>query len=266
MFQHIILTRFNLATPGREFSLRTQPDWLEHRFGLFERYCLPSFAAQTETNFRWILFFDEGTPDVFRRRIETLQQEVPFVAYFTGLFDSGGWARSVHEKFPSDEPLLLTTRIDNDDALPRDFVARLHQAVADKDHALGTYNFRNGLIRKGRHLYALQHESNAFFSLLEQAGPDIRTASSIAHMEIAADGPVHQIDGTPGWMQIVHERNVSNKIRGQLCDPAEARDLFAGGAGQDLDAPPRLQRLLDAAAQAPVRRIRDRLMTALRHR
>ena len=93
-FTHVIQTRFNLATPGRELAIRTQPGWLLERFQLFELWCLPSVAAQTSRNFTWLIYFDEGTPEVFRKRIANLQRVFPFVPVFTGLFPGDGWARS----------------------------------------------------------------------------------------------------------------------------------------------------------------------------
>ncbi len=50
-FTHLILTRFNLATPGRESAIRNRPGWLAERFDLFERICLPSVASQTCRDF-----------------------------------------------------------------------------------------------------------------------------------------------------------------------------------------------------------------------
>ncbi|MBP0576017.1 hypothetical protein J8J27_35390, partial [Mycobacterium tuberculosis] len=55
-------------------------------FDLFRTYCLPSVAAQTRQDFEWVIFFDEQTPDEFRRQIAELQAVYPFRAEFTGLF------------------------------------------------------------------------------------------------------------------------------------------------------------------------------------
>lgn len=47
--QHFILTRFNLLLWDKakdDRKVRTIK-WLEHRFSLFERYCLPSVKNQT---------------------------------------------------------------------------------------------------------------------------------------------------------------------------------------------------------------------------
>jgi len=264
MFNHVVMTRFNLATPGRELALRTAHDWLSHRFGLFENYCLPAMIEQTSRNFNWIIYFDENTPDEFRHRVEINQKKFPFVAYYTGLFEAEGWARSIRECFPSDEPLLLSTRLDNDDALARDFVSRLQTAIAEQGFTHGAYNFRNGLIRKKHRVYAHRHTSNAFFSLLEPNGQGILTASSLKHMDISNKIAVHQIEGPPAWMQIVHERNVSNKVRGWLLAPEPIKGRFAGAAVDGL-TPFSFPRLVwENLVLGPIRASRDLIASTLR--
>ena len=92
-FVHVILTRFNLATPGRESALRNQPGWLAGRFELFERYCLPTLAAQSASpaRFRWIVYFDDGTPEPFRARIEACRRVADFHPFFTPMFPGEQW-------------------------------------------------------------------------------------------------------------------------------------------------------------------------------
>lgn len=263
-FTHFFMTRFNMATPGREFAIRTQPGWLDYRFDLFERFCAPSLAAQTNTHFRWILYFDEATPAPHRAHIETLRQRYGFHPYYTGLFAAEGWSRSLRETFAPETDLVLTTRLDSDDALASDFVARLHAAVAGAQETAGAYNFTEGLIRRDGALYAIRHPSNAFFSWLSPNDADLRTAPSIHHMTIADEGPVVQIGGDPAWMQIVHESNVSNRVRGWRVPAARAGARFKGAAGAGLAAAPAAAVALENLCLAPLRMARDRLAETLR--
>ena len=128
-FVHVILTRFNLATPGRESAIRNQPGWLAGRFELFERYCLPTLAAQRGVSaggFRWIVYFDDGTPEPFRARIEACRRVADFHPFFTPIFPGEQWgisARAVLAAEGRAAPWLLSTRLDNDDGLAVDFVA-----------------------------------------------------------------------------------------------------------------------------------------------
>ena len=88
-FEHLIITRFNLNLYARDkhaAPTRTER-WLEHRFEIFERYCLPSVAAQTNPNFRWLCLFDAATPAAYRRRIGGSQSVCP---QFRAVFYSAG--------------------------------------------------------------------------------------------------------------------------------------------------------------------------------
>lgn len=259
-FHHVIMTRFNLATPGRESALRNRPGWLAERFDLFERYCLPSVAAQTERRFHWIVYFDADTPEPFRARIEACRAVQPFTPYFTPLFPAEGWPRSVRETLDAPAPWLLTTRLDNDDALAADFVARLRAAALEAPLRRGALNFTNGYIMAGGRLYAHSHPSNAFASWLEPWDEAMRTAPSIAHMEFAEHGPVRQIGGAAAWMQIVHGGNVSNKVRGRLTAPDAARGRFPDAAVKEAANPGLIERLVENGLKAPLRAVRDRVL------
>lgn len=260
-FEHFVMTRFNIASPGREAAIRTQPGWLAGRFDLFERFCLPSVLAQTSRAFRWIIYFDRDTPEPFRERIGRLARDGAFVPYFTPLFPADGWRRSIIETFAPTAEVVVTTRLDNDDALARDFVARLHDAVAARGHATGSYNFEYGLVRQGAALYRIRHPSNAFFSRVEPNGPDLRPAPSIQHMRIREMGAVFQIGGAPAWMQVIHDTNVSNRIRGsRVSDPAVAA-RFAGAAGEGLAPVGPARALAENLTLGTLRRIRDGLST-----
>ena len=70
---------FNLNLYAQDkHDLPTRTDrWLEHRFEVFERYCLPSVAAQTSGNFTWLCLFDAATPESCRRRIEGYKARCP---------------------------------------------------------------------------------------------------------------------------------------------------------------------------------------------
>ncbi|HVH03085.1 MAG TPA: glycosyltransferase, partial [Amaricoccus sp.] len=237
-FRHVILTRFNLATPGRESAIRNQPGWLAGRFELFERYCLPTLAAQTVRDFRWIVYFDEATPAPFRARIEACRRVADFHPYFTPIFPGERWGVSVRGILGAEGgavPWLLSTRLDNDDGLAVDFVARVQAAVAGFGAPRrAAFNVTNGYVFDGRRAYALGHPSNAFASLLEP-WEAARTVSDVQHMRLAEEGPVVQVAGPGGWLQVVHGGNVSNKIRGRRVPPGELAGRFPPAI--DLGAP-----------------------------
>ena len=264
-YEHVLMTRFNLATPGRESAIRNRPGWLAERFALFERYCLPSVAEQTSRRFHWVIYFDDATPPEFRDRIAACQRQFPFIPYFTGLFPASGWPRSIRETFDFAPDHLLTTRLDNDDALALDHVERVQAAVEAAGCAPGGYNFTNGFILGRGRLYRLAHRSNAFFSYLAPYGAEVVTAPSIQHMDLARHGTVRQIGGAGGWMQIVHGGNVSNKIRGRRIAAREIDGAFPPTLVAEVTPVGAPALWADAALSGSLRGLRDTAL-ALRHR
>lgn len=78
-FEHYIITRFNLPVfrpklNGTEMSSACDEQYLEYRFKLFERYCMPSIKNQTCQNFKWLVLMDARTPDRFKRRLQELHE------------------------------------------------------------------------------------------------------------------------------------------------------------------------------------------------
>lgn len=263
-FTHVIMTRFNVERPKRHDPMRLDPDWLAGRFDLFEKYCLPSVAAQTAKNFTWMIYFDAGTPQPLRDRIEACRRVFPFVAYYGGTVSANFWPRSVEETLAEKTPWLLTTRFDNDDALAGDFVARLQAGVARDEPQRGSWNFPQGFVLEGGKLYALTHMANPFASWLEPWGEKTRTAISINHLKMTRVAPVIQVGGGTAWLQVVHGGNVSNKVRGRRVPPAEAAGRFPASALADLREASGLEIALENLVLTPIRSARDTAVSMLR--
>lgn len=271
---HVILTRFNLATPGRESAIRNQPGWLAGRFALFERYCLPTVAAQQGArqgrDFRWIVYFDEATPEPFRARIAACRAVCDFHPYFTPIFPGERWgisARAVLAAEGREAPWLLSTRLDNDDGLAVDFVARVQAAASSVPAGRVAFNVTEGYVFDGARAYAHAHPSNAFASLVEPWA-SARTVSDHQHMHLGETAPIVQVGGPGGWLQVVHGGNVSNKIRGRRVPAAELAGRFP--ARLALGAPASAAAIAaENLFVAPLREARDRaagLVRRLRRR
>lgn len=224
--RHVILTRFNVASPGREHSIRLRQGWLDGRFELFERYCLPSVQMQSNQDFEWIIFFDEQTPEKYRKEISRLQSIFPFKAVYTGLFRM---KEIVPQIFGSDSKSewLLTTRLDSDDVLAVDFAERLRNSLQELRPMV--INFPDGVILsvgETNRLYRTQDDSNPFASLLEPTGDKIKTIWGENHVDIQKLADVVQLQGPPAWLQLVHGANVSNRIKGKRIPLRSEESLF----------------------------------------
>lgn len=255
---HVLLTRFNLPSGGREARIRAGEDWLRRRWGLFERYCAPSVAAQT-VPMRWIVYLDPESPAWLGESL------APYVS--SGLLLPIHRAEVPPEALRSDllrvtggAPVLVTTNLDNDDALAVDFGQRVRAAVTEeKRRAL---YFTRGLIRTDDRAYERTDRVNAFCSVVEPADAPL-TCWVDWHNRLSRHMPVQEVTGAPAWLQVVHGSNVSNRVRGRLTSPGPWVDLFP----QALDDVPRpavgelaLERLL----AGPARSVRDSTRTVLR--
>lgn len=142
--QHFILTRFNLLLWNKDKEkqpVRTLK-WLEHRFELFENYCLPSVKNQTCKEFEWIVLFDSSTPERFKGRIVEWQKKcsqfVPvFVEPSKGRYFAEIFREEVVRRVNGNR--VITTYLDNDDALNIRIVEDLQQRVQSLPN--GTFVF-----------------------------------------------------------------------------------------------------------------------------
>jgi hypothetical protein len=210
-FRHFLLTRFNVRhdpwRADRAGRAVLTEEWLDHRFDLFERFCLPSVAAQTCRDFRWLVFFDPDTPPHARERVERCRSAFPFEAVFT---TDSALIDEVRARAGA-TGTLVTTRLDNDDSLHREALARVQARLPVRE--LSLVNFREGYYAGPSRLVRVRHPCNMFISMLEPAGPEpFRTVWCREHGRLGELGPVHQIDDIPGWMARIHDRNLSNAL------------------------------------------------------
>ena len=260
---NVVITRFNIASPGREAPIRNTPGWLDRRFELFERYCLPSIAAQTVKNFHWLIYFDEGTPAAFRERIESARAQAQFEPRFVGPFTMQMTASDVSALISPSDDLVVTTRLDNDDAVSRDFIERVRLEAARVP--TGTVlNFTNGLALRDGRVYTATDTSNPFTSLVESASGPIKTIWSAQHHKLESEWTLHQIRGLPAWLQVVHGENVSNRIKGCRVSDTAVVDTFALGDGVQIAPAGPVDLALDKLIAAPLRTLREQAFRAIK--
>lgn len=212
----VILTRFNLPSNGAEGVVRAREGWLADRVELFETYCLPSVLAQTEARFRWMIYFDPDSPEWLVKMIRRHSDAGYYVPIFRASVSSAELLADIAGLFESTADELLTTNLDNDDALAMDFVARL-RAEPPPGRATAYY-LTNGLILGSSRVYHHRDRYNAFASMRARWSAPI-TCWADWHNRLHRRVPVVEIGGAPGWLQVVHGRNVSNRIHGRLVSP-----------------------------------------------
>lgn len=222
--QHVVLTRFNCRFGADWTKTAVDPAWLAPRFDLFERYCLPSVLAQQCQAFLWLIFFDAETPEPFASRAAALAHgniRPQFVGTLTGELIR----TAIRKQIADNQTHVITTRLDNDDGLASDFIGRVQAAFVPRDHK-EYLNVTEGFILSDRRLYRWRHPHNAFVSLVEPTAGPIEGVWTVPHTQIARHAPVRQIAGGPGWLQVIHGANVSNKVRGKRSSPEELGPNF----------------------------------------
>ena len=137
--QHVLITRFSYRSigmsrggPRRRSYDALAPSHLQHRVRLFEIAALPSVLAQTLQDFVWVIIIDRNLDLQTRSHLAGLVESRPRTYFheFDQASDLGSSAWLTQYTGPIDPgDYLVTTNLDDDDALPDDFVARLHQAV-----------------------------------------------------------------------------------------------------------------------------------------
>ena len=212
-FTHFVLTRFNaLAGYATHPQRRLDPEWLEARFRLFERFCYPSLCAQS-VPFEWLVFFDAATPGNFLARIDGYKLVTP--VFIDEPLSDDLIARVVAERVSPEATHLITTRIDNDDGFADSYLARVQRCFQGQEKEF--VNFPLGYDWKDGRLYYRVARSNTFISLIERIPSDraqVRTVHCGPHTDLKSIAAVRQVISPPVWEVTVHGGNVVNEVRG----------------------------------------------------
>lgn len=218
--QHFILTRFNVRIWHQDKAgnaVRTD-GWLEHRFGVFEKYCFPSIAHQTCKDFVWLVLFDSMTPDEYKERITGYRALCPqfepvFVEPVNGRYFRHIFRSLVSERVAADR--VLTTYLDNDDALNIHFVEDVRRRAAGLPDGTFIY-YSSGLqyFTEFRQLMRIRYPRNHFVSVVEAGNPS--TVKSIFgygshyYIDRIPGARIEYVEDLPLWCEVIHERNMDN--------------------------------------------------------
>jgi hypothetical protein len=187
---------------------------------LFRQFTFPSLAWQSRMPDAWLVFFDEGTPEATRDEFRQLAAELPLIHIeYCGELTQQLVIERVRRIIAPTADWVLTTRLDNDDALHRRFIETVqsHARPGVREFINPTY----GLILANGRLYRQRDYSSPFITLSEPVS-DCRTVWMDQHTLLARHGPVRQFALPDAWIQVVHGGNLVNQIRGVLISPTDA--------------------------------------------
>lgn len=274
MIQHFILTRFNLRLWNRDksgSSVRTR-EWLEHRFSLFERYCLPSIIGQTCHDFTWIVLFDSQTPDEYKSRVggylKLCPQLVPiYVSPQEGRYFAQIFGDEVRKRVVA-SARVLSTYLDNDDALSVHFVEDIQRRTEKlRDGTFITYNDGYQYFMDYHYVMRIHYPRNHFVSVVEKNDlSQVRTIYGFGSHYYLVKIPgvkIEQVSGARMWCEVIHEKNMGNDA--YFLHAAMEKDGALLQREFSIDVPTEhglflyLFRFLPRYAMTFIRRVRNRL-------
>ncbi len=218
--QHFILTRFNLLLWRQDKGgtpVRTTK-WLDHRFSLFERFCLPSVKGQTCQDFEWIVLVDSKTPEPYMQRLAAYQHDCPqmvlvYVEPKNGYLFAQIFRTEVLQRLQAKR--VITSYLDNDDALNVNYVHDLQQRVTSLSDGTFIY-YADGYQYYTDYQYLMQirYRRNHFVSVVESGNPStlktIYGYGSHYFIHKIKGAKIEHVKALPMWCEIIHDKNVSN--------------------------------------------------------
>lgn len=218
--QHFILTRFNLSLWDKDKLGRKVRsfEWLEHRFSLFEQFCLPSLRKQSCQDFEWIVLFDSKTPNRYKERILEYQRLCPqmipvYVEPENGRYFAKIFRNEVIKRLHASR--VLTTYLDNDDTLNVRFVEDIQQRVSLlSDGTFISYNDGYQFFTDYKYLMRIHYTRNHFISVVEIGdSTKVRTIfgyGSHYYIDKIEGVMIENIKNQYMWCEVIHDKNMGN--------------------------------------------------------
>lgn len=224
------MTRFNIGLYNKNYWSKDKngididpKSWLEHRFKLFDKYCIPSICHQNNKNFIWLVLFDKDTPKEWFDKIWSYKNicsnYVPIFVNNNGHQWSFGGKEIKSYMFDqaskSGHTHIITTRFDNDDGLSNDAIESIQNNIIDKDILF--INMMNGYLYDicNKRFYQASIHSNSFITAIEKVSLVKTIFGWGSHSKLQYNHPEKIINiYTGNWLQIIHDRNMVNKNRG----------------------------------------------------
>jgi len=184
-----LVTRFNSPVKYASENLGINKTWLAHRFLLFENFCLPSVSSQDAKNFHWILLIDERTPVQWVVRLKDGLAKIRPKSTILPVvrFSESDVINEIKKNITDENELVLTTRLDNDDAIARNYLSTVlsvcQSLMPDRNYVI---NFSKGCKLHKSGVYKVKPLFlNPFMSVMSSM-QDLKTCLHQPHKKWAA--------------------------------------------------------------------------------
>lgn len=217
-----VITRFNLHLykKDKENNPVLTDEWLRDRFNLFETYCLPSLKHQTKQSFYWIVLFASDTPANYKEKANEIHRDYsPFLPFFLDDEETKNYneyTKKVIQVLKDDSNLLITIRIDNDDAIKGNFIERAYVFAKQQKVKEHLYTFKHGIQYYASANIAdkVPYSYNHFVIMVDTSynESDFRSVLQYNHGQIHMLGiPYRCVDSDEiMWAEVIHGRNMDN--------------------------------------------------------
>lgn len=218
---HFIITHFHTTHPARNYL--GSEAWLRHRIPIFEKYCLPSVLNQTRRDFTWVLLCSSDSPPWLVHYLQTLPLENKQVVPLDVPATSEAIAPVIADMAAED--LVITTRLDSDDAIANTFVDRTRAVRSQSlpyvvNPLLGLRLTASGLLRAS--------DPGSPFATMFEGRRNVQTVFCESHHDLHLKFDVIQLRDSVTWMQVIHDRNVANVAAGLPTSARRFKGAFPG--------------------------------------
>jgi Putative rhamnosyl transferase len=213
--KHVLVTAFNnRLKPGTIFTKALDSDWLKYRWEIFNTFTVPSVAAQTCTDFEWVILCHEQSPSWLKNSAKTFK--LPCQVRFSFRRNDP----KLDDLKDSSFDAVLTTRIDSDDAWHRCAMARIREQFEADPFRYEILNFKVGY-----YYDALSGQ----LALTSRPSPPFSTKVNLPPISDPLDTGGHHdklpskysykaiSQGDPMYLRVLHSANSLSRVSPQLC-------------------------------------------------
>ena len=212
----VLVTKFNAPLPslddgGARPGLDTR--WLSERVSLFGEWAIPSVIGQVRQPDAWLILIDADTPTLVQKEIREMVPSYARIQAVSEALTDPVLSEIVRGLVPEQAATVISARLDSDDALLPEYCSTVGDVARS-----GWRGFVSPCLGvqvvAGLALIRI-HTSGPFIARIENAADgDLDTVFCDFHTRVRRHGPVRSIWGTPLWIQVVHQRNISNRVAG----------------------------------------------------
>lgn len=248
---HCRFAFFGVSDTGREigtletaFAKLWHPVRMAVRFHLMETILLPAIRAQTDPDFVLQITTSQLMPDIFQERLDRITADLPQVRILRSARTdlSKALRPAMAEASGGGAEPAVHFRVDDDDAVSADYIARLRRASARVEPG-GMVTFPRGVmgfLHDGIARHAMIQKHSIAIGLALVVAPGGRNPFRIQHLRHADGVPsycdptfpayhytLHSANNTSGYAQLFHLDTSQNRRVRKLV--AQNKELAAGG-------------------------------------